>query len=226
MTRVAAIVPARNEAARISDTVRSIAATGCCDEIIVVDDGSTDETPQRAREAGAGVLSIASSIGKGGALARGVASTSADILVFIDGDLGATASIAQALVAPVRAGTADMTIAAPPPGPRSGFGVVERFAAAGIRALAGARMTRPLSGQRAMKRSLVTPSTLAARFGVEVGLTIDAVRAGARVVELPLGFEHAKTGRDLSGFGHRARQGADIAVALAMRAFRGNRRRA
>ena len=226
MTRVAAIIPAHNEAARIADTVRAIQATHAFDDILVVDDGSDDSTAACAREAGARVMQLASNVGKGRALARGLTTVDADVVAFIDGDLGESASIAADLVAPVRDGAADMTIAAPPAGRRSGFGLVEGFAAAGIRRLGGARMARPLSGQRAMRRSLIEPERFAGRFGVEVGLTIDALRKGARVVEVPLGFTHAKTGKNWAGFTHRARQGADVAAALAVRAFRGRRRRA
>ncbi|HEV2952100.1 MAG TPA: glycosyltransferase family 2 protein, partial [Actinomycetota bacterium] len=57
-------------------------------------------------------------------------------------------------------------------------------------------------------------------FGVEVGMTIDAVRAGFRVVEIPIeGLSHRPTGRGVRGFAHRARQGADILAAVAARAI-------
>jgi len=219
--RTAAIVPARNEASRIAETVRALLADALFDEVIVVDDGSSDATVACAQASGARVIRSGNSRGKGGALAAGVRATDASILAFIDADLGETASIAGALLGPVIAGDADMTIAAPPREGTSGFGLVERFAAFGIRRLTGTAMTRPLSGQRALRRALADPARLAPRFGVEVGLSIDALRAGARLQEITLAFRHARTARTPAGFLHRGRQGIDIAGALASRAFRG-----
>jgi glycosyltransferase involved in cell wall biosynthesis len=214
---VAAIVPARNEAARISETVRALGAIPGITETIVVDDASSDGTADRARAAGAQVLRLPARRGKGGALRAGLERSSADILVFIDGDLGATAEVARVLLGPVVAGEADMTIAAPSLGKPSGFGLVERLSRGGILALTGRRFARPLSGQRALRREVLARAPIAPRFGVETALTIDALRAGFRVVEIPVEFEHARTERTPAGFGHRARQGGDVALALLSR---------
>jgi glycosyltransferase involved in cell wall biosynthesis len=214
---VAAIVPARDEAARIGETVRALGTVAEIAETIVVDDASSDGTAERAREAGALVVHLPARRGKGGALRAGLERTDAEILVFIDGDLGATADVARVLLAPVVAGEADMAIAAPSPGKPSGFGLVEGLSRAGIRALTGRRFARPLSGQRALRRAVLARARIAPRFGVETALTIDAMRAGFRVVEIPVEFVHARTGRSVAGFGHRARQGGDISLALLSR---------
>jgi glycosyltransferase involved in cell wall biosynthesis len=217
---VAAIVPARNEAASIAETVRALKRTDRIDDIIVVDDASTDATVQRAHEAGGSVLLLRRRVGKGAALRAGLKRTMADILVFIDADLGDSAGVAADLLEPVLAGKADMTIAAPPPADTSGFGLVETFARGGIRRLTRTTMSRPLSGQRALRREILERTKIASGFGVETALTVDALRSGYRVIELPLKFEHARTGRDLIGFAHRARQGFDISLALAVRFLR------
>jgi glycosyltransferase involved in cell wall biosynthesis len=214
---VAAIVPARDESARISETVRALSAIEQIAETIVVDDASSDDTADRARAAGAQVVRLPARRGKGGALRAGLERTAADILVFIDGDLGATAAVARVLLAPIVAGEADMTIAAPSPGKTSGFGLVEGLSRGGIRVLTGRRFARPLSGQRALRREVLARAPIVPRFGVETALTIDAVRAGFRVVEIPVEFEHARTGLTAAGFGHRARQGGDVALALLSR---------
>lgn len=220
--RVTAIVPARNEAARIRATVTAL--QGIVDEVLVVDDASDDDTGAIAREAGARVVRQPRRSGKGAALRRGLAGCDAPVVVFVDGDLGETAAVAGPLLEPVRAGTADMTIAAPGADRPSGFGLVESFARWAIRRLARTQMRRPLSGQRAIRREIVDRFPPADRFGVEVGLTIDAVRAGYRVIEVPYEITHAKTGRDARGFLHRARQGLDVALVAAARASRGPRR--
>ena len=84
----------------------------------------------------------------------------------------------------------------------------------GIRRACGFVAVAPLSGQRAVRADLLRSLEPAARFGLEVGLTIDAVRQGARVVEVPVALDHRHTGRRLSGFAHRGRQGTDVVRAL------------
>src|SRR4029079_644685 len=95
-----------------------------------------------------------------------------------------------------------------------GFGVVRRLSRWGIRRACGFVAEAPLSGQRAVRGELLRKLEPAARFGLEVGLTIDAVRQGARVLEVPVTMDHRHTGRRLSGFAHRGRQGADVVRAL------------
>jgi hypothetical protein len=62
--------------------------------------------------------------------------------------------------------------------------------------------------------------SLAPRFGVEVGMTIDIARAGGTVREVPVDVDHRHTGRSWRGFVHRGRQGVDIVRALAPRLWR------
>ncbi|MDP8955316.1 MAG: hypothetical protein M3N37_10480, partial [Actinomycetota bacterium] len=102
----------------------------------------------------------------------------------------------------------------PSAGGRGGFGAVRRLAAAGIRRATGHRPSAPLSGQRAVRSQLLRSLPLAERFGMETAMTIDARRAGARVVEVDVAMDHRHTGRSLAGFAHRARQGADVLRAL------------
>jgi hypothetical protein len=80
-------------------------------------------------------------------------------------------------------------------------------------------MRAPISGQRAL-RAVAARDVLpfAPGFGMEIGMTIDAVRAGRRVVEVDLDLAHRATGRSPAGFLHRARQLADfVRVYLARR---------
>jgi glycosyltransferase involved in cell wall biosynthesis len=216
MTRVVAILPAYNEAVRVGAAVAAL--RDFCDEVVVVDDGSTDETAAEAGRAGARVLKLKRNQGKGAALAAGAAAaTDAAVVLFADADLAGSAEALRAIVDPVRTGTADLAIAAPPSGGPSGFGLVERFARWGIGRLSGRRMERPISGQRAMRAEVLADCHLDAGFGVDAGITVDALRAGYRVVEVPVSFTHNRTGRTARGFAHRARQGLDIAAAFARR---------
>ena len=87
-----------------------------------------------------------------------------------------------------------------------------------IRRACGLETTAPISGQRALDRAtLERVLPFADGFGMEMGMTIDAVRAGARVVEIELALSHRATGRTPAGFMHRARQLLDFARAYAAR---------
>jgi glycosyltransferase involved in cell wall biosynthesis len=213
---VVAVVPAFERADTVGATVRALTQLADVDEVVVVDDGSADGTAATARAAGARVVRLETNVGKGGAVTAGVAaSPDADVFLLVDADVGATATAARALLDPVRAGTADMTVGVlPGAGGRGGFGLVRRLSRWGIRRACGFSAEAPLSGQRAVRAGLLRELRPAARFGLEVGLTIDAVRRGARVIEVPVTMEHRHTGRRWSGFAHRGRQGVDVLVAL------------
>jgi hypothetical protein len=215
-----ALVAARDEEGRIADTVTALRSV--CDEVVVADDGSRDRTAAAAEEVGALVLVVPESIGKGGALEGALARLDpSDAYVLVDGDLGTSAKEAAALLEEVRAGRADLAIGILPRDPRhGGFRVVKRAAATAIQAVCGFRAREPLSGQRALSReAMEAVRPLSPGFGVDVGMTIDAVRAGLRVVEVPVAMEHLPTGRSPAGFLHRARQGLALLGATAPRAL-------
>lgn len=215
-----ALVPARNEGDRIGATVRALAEIPDLDEVVVVDDASQDRTASEALAAGASVLQLPRRVGKGEAVEGALRRLSpADIWLLADGDLGATASGLGGILAPVLDGRADVAIGTFPPGPGGGFGLVKRFAAAAIRLLSGFEAQEPLSGQRALTAAALTACRPLARgFGLETAMTVDAVRAGLRVLEIPAALDHRATARDLQGFAHRGRQGLDILLALGPRA--------
>jgi hypothetical protein len=216
---VAVLIPARDESASIADTVRAALSVDAVTRAVVVDDGSRDDTDQLAEKAGAKVVRLFGSHGKGAALEAGAMRVeNAEIVLLLDADLGPSASQASDLLAPLVSGEADMTIATFPPAERgsAGFGLVKGLARWGIRRLGGGfEASAPLSGQRALTReclSAVRP--FSAGYGVEVGLTVRALRAGFRVAEVPTTMTHAATGRDLAGFVHRGRQLVHVALAL------------
>jgi hypothetical protein len=143
----------------------------------------------------------------------------ADLWLLADADLGSTAERLGPLVAAVREGRADVAIAVFPELEGGGFGLVKATAARAIRRLSGFEAEEALSGQRALSAAaLAAVRPLAPGFGLETAMTIDAVRAGLRVVEIPVdGLSHRPTGRGPRGFAHRARQGLDIFAAVAPR---------
>jgi glycosyltransferase involved in cell wall biosynthesis len=213
---VVALVPALERADSVGATVRALRAVESVDRILVVDDGSTDPTTQVAGAAGAEVLRLPANRGKGGAVAAGVeACPHADVFLLIDADIGDSAGVAQLLLDPVLHDRADLVVGVlPGAGRAGGFGMVQRLAAAGVRRACGVEMRAPLSGQRAVRAEYLRGLGSAERFGLEVAMTVDAVRAGARLREVEVPMTHRHTGRNLRGFVHRGLQGADVVAAL------------
>jgi len=229
---VAVVIPARNEAERIRATVAGAAGLPGVDLVIVVDDGSADDTAVLAGQAGATVLRHNRSRGKAAAMETGADAAAmleatdtpprarhARHLLFLDADLGDTAAAAGPLTEPVRAGEADMTIAVFTERVRQGgHGLVVGLSGAGIERATGWRPAQPLNGQRCLTRAAFEVARpLAAGFGVETALTIDLLRAGMRVTEVEVPLAHRATGNDWAAQVHRARQFADVARALAAR---------
>ncbi len=202
----------------MAETVKATRDLDAVETVIVIDDGSEDGTTQRASAAGAKVVRLEKNVGKGAALDVGLEHAGEfDVLLLLDADLGHSAVQAERLLTPIVEGRADMTIATfPPPERPGGFGLVKALARNGIRRLGGGfEADAPLSGQRALTRETaeaVTP--FAFGFGVEVAMTVRALRKGLRIEEVATEMSHAETGRDIHGFLHRGRQFIHVAVAL------------
>jgi len=216
--KISVLIPAYNEEAFIFDTVKAVGFLPEDKEILVVDDCSTDQTAARAKAAGAKVITLPYNMGKGEALNQGAKKITGDIVLLLDADLGSSAGEARHLLWPVLNGEADLTIARfPPARQKGGFGFVKGLAGMGIRYYTGIKAETPLSGQRAMRRTVflkVLP--LASHFGVEVSMTIKAARLGFRVCEVPVQMRHKETGRNLKGFIHRSRQFYDVLRVLVL----------
>ncbi len=213
------LVAARNEADRVAATIDALCEAFPGGRIVVADDGSDDGTSDLALAHGAEVVSRRRPHGKGGSMSAAAATVeplteAGDPPTFLlcDGDLGASARELRRLVDAVEGGECDLAIAAFARRVGGGFGIALRFARWTIRSRCGYRAAAALSGQRAMRAEvlrLVLP--FAPGYGMEIGMTIDAVRAGFAVREIELGLEHRATGRTPAGFAHRARQLFDFA---------------
>lgn len=223
MSELAVIVAARNEADRVGETVRALRATFPAAAIWVADDASTDGTADQAMAAGAQVVSRGKPHGKGANVtAAAEAALSAapvpELVLLCDGDLGETAARLAPLVAAVEAGECDLAVAAFSRRVGGGFGLALGFARWGIRRLCGFEAQAPISGQRALRvETLRATLPFAPGFGMEIGMTVDAVRSGYRVGEYELDLEHRATGRTAAGFRHRAVQLLAFARVYALR---------
>jgi glycosyltransferase involved in cell wall biosynthesis len=230
------IVTALNEADRLPATLAAVARAFPRARVLVADDASDDGTDRAALAAGVELVRAPRRLGKGGAASlaaervladlavpgprgatlvpeapapTGVAS--APVILLCDGDLGDSAAQLSALVDHVRDGGADLAVAAFARRVGGGFGWALGFARWAIRRRCGLLLNAPISGQRALSADAFTAVVpFAPRFGMEIGMTIDAARAGFRVAEIELSLAHRATGRSLRGFLHRGRQLTDF----------------
>lgn len=221
---VIVIVAAYNEAPRIEATLDALALAFPGAPVWVADDGSTDATSLVARRAGARVVRSERMIGKGGAVTLAARQALDDaesihertherepIFILCDGDLAGSASSLDVLADAIRRGDADVAVAAFAARVGGGVGLAVGFARWAIRRRCGLQMRAPISGQRALRASaLADVLPFAPSFGMEIGMTIDAARAGHRIAEVELDLSHRATGRTLSGFLHRGHQLIDF----------------
>lgn len=230
---MAVVIPAKDESQRIAATIRACRAIPRVNLVLVVDDGSEDDTQNVARAAGAVVVRHSVNRGKASAMETGasvvamrdVEGREPRVLLFIDADLGESAIECANLVTPVVEGRADLAIAVlPPQEGAGGHGLVTGLARRAIRQATGWHATQPLSGQRCITREAFQVATPLARgWGVEVGMTIDILTAGFSVQEVPCDLRHRATANDLAGQLHRAAQYRDVLAATASRRLRGVR---
>jgi glycosyltransferase involved in cell wall biosynthesis len=208
------VVAAYNEADRIAATLEALAEAFPSASLWVADDGSSDGTGTAAEVAGATVVRSEQVIGKGGAVtlaARRALASGGSLALLCDGDLGDSAARLTPLVEAVRKGEADLAVAAFSKRVGGGFGLAIGFAHWAIRRRCGLELRAPISGQRALTvQTLAQVLPFAHGFGMEIGMTIDAARAGARVEEIDLDLSHRATGKTLGGFLHRGRQLVDF----------------
>jgi polyisoprenyl-phosphate glycosyltransferase len=166
---VAAIVPAYNEGATLREVLSVLKATPSIDEVLVVSDGSTDDTVEIARALGLRTIHLRQNQGKGRAMEIGVAHTDAEVLLFVDADiLNLTVDLIQRLIEPVLSGRSDMNV-----------GIRHR----GRPINAIQNRTGPLlSGVRCLRRPIfeAVPDSHLEGFAVETGLNWACRELGCR----------------------------------------------
>lgn len=185
---VAAIVPAYNEEQTIGVVVQALLSCPVIDEIIVVSDGSTDDTVYVASAYPVKVVTLPQNVGKGGAMKAGSANTSCNVLLFVDADLvGLQRSHIEALVEPVLSGKTAMSI-----------GV---FSEGRVSTDLAQKIAPFLSGQRAVRKDLfdAVPKLEDSRFGVEMALTHYAERHGVDIVRVTLPYVSQVTKEEKRG---------------------------
>lgn len=192
MSSVSVVIPALNEEEPIAGVVHEIAATRIPTEIIVVDNGSTDRTAERAREAGARVVNAPRGYGR--ACAAGVAAVrpECDIVVFLDGDGSDCLEFMNRLVDPIAVGTHDFVIGSRTRGKREpgSMNLQQLFAGrvAGwlVSILYGVHYT-DMCPFRAIRRDALERLGMREQtYGWNLEMQMRAARAGLRILEVPV----------------------------------------
>jgi glycosyltransferase involved in cell wall biosynthesis len=189
--RLAVLIPCFNEELTIADVVADFRRALPSAEVYVFDNNSTDQSVAEARGAGAHVLPETQQ-GKGYVLQSMFRAVDAEVYVLVDGDRTYSADAVRSLIEPILAGRADMVIGSRlHPQAASEFATLNRwgnrFFVLLLRMLFRISLTDLLSGYRALTRAVARNVILTSGgFQVEAELTIKTIRAGFRVVELPV----------------------------------------
>ncbi len=206
---ISVIIPAYNEEDIIDETLNKLDQEWI-DEIIVINDGSSDNTSILVKKFPVTLLDLAENTGKGNAVTRGIIESRGDILVILDADLGESVSEIEKLLIPLLEDNVDASIAIIPIN-GGGLGMVRKLATAGLKYMTGKTMTAPLSGQRAFKREVIYKLLpLQDGFGLEMGLNISLIKEKIKFAETECNFKHRITGHDYYGYIHRLKQFSDI----------------
>ena len=210
---ISIVIPAYNESKRIGAILANL-DQGWIDEVIVVNDGSNDQTAELVKSFSVSLLDLEENHGKAAAAELGLNKARGAVAVLLDADLEFTAGELIKLVRPVVAGDVAVTIGVLPI-QGGGFGLVRRLAQAGLKYLTGRTMQAPLSGQRVIARE-VFPQIMPFQsgFGLEIGMDVDLIRQGIPFQEVNCNFRHRITCRNISGYYHRGRQFWAILKAL------------
>jgi glycosyltransferase involved in cell wall biosynthesis len=200
MSNVSVIIPALNEEEPIAGVVRECLVTGFPNDLIVVDNGSTDRTAQRAREAGARVVTAPRGYGR--ACAAGVRALSPDcqIVVFLDGDGSDVPAMMNKLVDPIARGTHDFVIGSRTRGQREPGSMnlqqilSGRIAGFILRLLYGVRYT-DMCPFRAIRRDALAKLDMGEEtYGWNLEMQMKAARAGVRILEIPVNHRRRSGG--------------------------------
>ncbi|AFS78409.1 glycosyltransferase, family 2 [Gottschalkia acidurici 9a] len=210
--KVVVVIPAYNEEKTIKRTIDNVKSIDMIDEIVVVDDGSIDNTSKVVEDMNITLIRLNKNSGKGYAIRKAIETIKYDYLVLLDGDLGESSNEVEKLINPVINNEVDVTIAKfGKAKKKGGFGLVKKLAKYGVYFYTGKKIDTTLSGQRVYKKEVIEGiSYIPDRFGIEVAMTVGAFRKGFTVKEVDVLMTHNETGRNISGFIHRGRQFLDI----------------
>ncbi|MGI8891394.1 MAG: glycosyltransferase family 2 protein [Chthoniobacterales bacterium] len=206
---ISVIIPALDEEEPIGAVITACLATGLPDEVIVVDNGSTDATFERAQEAGARVVSAPRGYGRACAAGIVAAKPESNVLVFLDGDGSDCPEMMERIVKPILDDEADFVIGSRVRGEREPGSMnfqqifAGRLAGLLMRALYGVRYT-DMCPFRAIRRPLLPELGMREEtYGWNLEMQMRAAQAGLRILEVPVN--------------HRCRTGGESKISGTMR---------
>jgi glycosyltransferase involved in cell wall biosynthesis len=192
MTKASVVIPALDEEEPIAGVVRECLATGVPDEVIVVDNGSTDRTVERARDAGARVITAPRGYGRACSAGARAVSADCDIIVFLDGDGSDIPAFIPKLVEPIARKTYEFVIGSRTRGQREigsmNFQQILSGRIAGwiMQPLYGVRYT-DMCPFRAIRRDALAKLDMREEtYGWNLEMQMKAARAGLRILEIPV----------------------------------------
>ncbi|WP_405281295.1 glycosyltransferase [Methanobrevibacter sp.] len=188
--KVSVIIPAYNEEDTVAKVVQVVRNVSFVDEIIVVNDGSSDKTEEEAIKAGAIVINHETNKGKGEALYTGYKQAECDVIAFIDADIyNLTSKKVESMIMPILLGDAEIT--------KTKFsrvsGRVTELTAKPLLNFFFPEISfeQPLSGQFAARKNTLKKINFEKDYGVDVGIVIDADVLGISIMEIDIGeIEH------------------------------------
>ena len=216
------VIPAHNEEIYLAKTLDALSTVKQISNVIVVDDGSIDQTANIAVSHSATLVSLSRNQGKSAALMAGVRAARSEFVLMLDADLGESASEITKLIQAYPVGQDACVVALFPviPGRGGGIGLAVRIARLGARFLGGWQMKAPLSGQRLLRReTLDSILPLTYGFGLETAMNIRLGRAKTQLVEVETQMDHRVTQNDLKGRLHRAKQLLHLVMAISRECF-------
>ncbi|SHE30401.1 Glycosyl transferase family 2 [Tissierella praeacuta DSM 18095] len=220
------VVPVYNEADLIIDTVENLKKIKAIDEIVIVNDGSKDNTLEVANTLNVSVIDLGNNYGKGYAMKRAIDTLEYDYIAFVDGDLGESSIQVEKLILPIINGEADVSIAKFPKRStmthtKGGIGAVKALAKKGVYFFTKKEIDTSLSGQRVYKKEVIDKiDYIPDRYGIEVAMTIQTINNGFSIIEVPVTMNHRYSQRNLEGFIHRGKQFKDILKTFIIMYFR------
>ena len=210
---ISVIMPAYNEGKRIRSTLENLLEVDLVEEIIVINDGSKDNTREEILSIDNDkikLITLNKNKGKGNAINLGLkmVDENSTIIGFLDADLEDSSKEAKKLIEPILEKKSEVTIAKfPSPQKKGGLGLVKKLAKESVVEMTGKELDSTLSGQRFFRREVLANfKEIPFGYGVEVGMTIDILNNGFNIEEVPVDMHHNETGRTIKGFIHRGKQ--------------------
>ena len=192
MSKVSVIIPALNEEEPIAGVVRECLATGVSGEVIVVDNGSSDRTAERAREAGARLVTAPRGYGRACAAGVRALSPECDVAVFLDGDGSDVPAFMPQLVQPIANGTHDFVIGSRTRGQREPGSMnlqqilSGRIAGSIMQLLYGVPYTDMCPFRAIRCDALAKLNMREETYGWNLEMQMKAARVGLRIAEIPV----------------------------------------